>query len=91
MLTAGSVPHPAPLSLAELRQSLSPFDTRRLHSYSNNLVDYHVIVDLVPTRALLLSFFASEGYTSSFFLISSMLLLLLLLVSSGQTVVCGED
>lgn len=36
------------VSVAELDQFLSNFDRRRLHSYSQNLVDYHVIMDLVP-------------------------------------------
>lgn len=28
---------------------LSPFDLKRLDSYSNNQLDYHVIMDLLPT------------------------------------------
>ncbi|KAJ1914057.1 N-acetyltransferase 10 [Mycoemilia scoparia] len=35
----------------ELYSLMSPFDLKRLDSYSNNLVDYHVIIDLVPTIA----------------------------------------
>jgi hypothetical protein len=31
-----------------MRAVLSPFDTKRLHSYSQGLIDYHVIVDLLP-------------------------------------------
>ena len=31
--------------------NLSRFDIKRLESYSNNLVDYHVIVDLLPVVA----------------------------------------
>jgi N-acetyltransferase 10 len=27
---------------------LGPFDLKRLESYANNLVDYHVIMDLLP-------------------------------------------
>ncbi|GBG87241.1 hypothetical protein CBR_g45300 [Chara braunii] len=32
---------------------LSPYDMKRLDSYSRNLVDYHLILDLVPTIAQL--------------------------------------
>lgn len=39
------------------RQTLEPhisvFDLKRLESYSNNLVDFHLIMDLVPTIAKL--------------------------------------
>ncbi|ODV97411.1 hypothetical protein PACTADRAFT_49128 [Pachysolen tannophilus NRRL Y-2460] len=31
-----------------LDENLSPFDLKRLESYANNLLDYHVIVDLLP-------------------------------------------
>lgn len=27
---------------------LGPFDLKRLESYANNMVDYHVIMDLLP-------------------------------------------
>jgi len=37
------------LSIDELRRQFSPYDLRRLESYSRNLLDYHVIVDLLPT------------------------------------------
>ncbi|AOA62108.1 Small ribosomal subunit biogenesis [Komagataella phaffii CBS 7435] len=36
------------LGNSELNQYLTPFDLKRLESYANNLVDYHVIVDLLP-------------------------------------------
>ena len=39
------------LSAAELYRLLSPFDLKRLDSYSHNMVDYHVIIDLVPVVA----------------------------------------
>ena len=32
-----------------MRIYLGPFDLKRLESYANNLVDYHVIMDLLPT------------------------------------------
>lgn len=37
---------------AELDKALTPFDLKRLESYANNLVDYHVILDLLPYIAL---------------------------------------
>lgn len=36
---------------SELSLLLSPFDIKRLGSYSSNLLDYHVILDLVPKLA----------------------------------------
>lgn len=36
----------------ELDKALTPFDLKRLESYANNLVDYHVILDLLPYIAL---------------------------------------
>ena len=41
------------LSLAELSILLTPFDLKRLESYANNMLDYHVIMDLLPTIASL--------------------------------------
>ncbi len=35
----------------ELDSLLSPFDLKRLESYASNLLDYHVIVDLLPMIA----------------------------------------
>ena len=32
---------------------LTPFDLKRLESYANNTLDYHVILDLLPTIATL--------------------------------------
>lgn len=32
---------------------LSPFDLKRLESYANNMLDYHVVLDLLPTVAQL--------------------------------------
>lgn len=45
-------------STAELNQKtlglyFSPYDLKRLESYANNMLDYHVIMDLLPTVALL--------------------------------------
>lgn len=36
------------MSKQELDLFFTPFDLKRLESYSNNLLDYHVIVDLLP-------------------------------------------
>ena len=36
------------LTKVDLDDLLSPFDLKRLESYANNLLDYHVIVDLLP-------------------------------------------
>ena len=38
---------------AELDTMLSPFDLKRLESYANNMLDYHVVLDLIPTLATL--------------------------------------
>ncbi|KAH8679878.1 GNAT acetyltransferase 2-domain-containing protein [Tricladium varicosporioides] len=42
---------PQPLSKSELDALLSPFDLKRLESYANNMLDYHVILDLIPKLA----------------------------------------
>lgn len=41
------------LTANDLAHSLSPFDIKRLDAYGNNLLDYHVILDLVPELARL--------------------------------------
>lgn len=38
----------AVLSEEQVRELFSPFDLKRLESYSNNMLDYHVILDLLP-------------------------------------------
>jgi len=40
---------PRLLKKADLDATFSPFDLKRLDSYANNLLDYHVILDMVPT------------------------------------------
>lgn len=40
---------PRALRKADLDATISPFDLKRLDSYANNLLDYHVILDMVPT------------------------------------------
>jgi len=42
-----------PLVRSDLDVYMTPFDLKRLDSYSKNMLDYHVILDLVPTIALL--------------------------------------
>lgn len=37
------------LNSQELGILLTPFDLKRLESYANNMLDYHVILDLLPT------------------------------------------
>lgn len=44
---------PRPLTKADLDESFSPFDLKRLDSYANNMLDYHVIIDMVPHIAFL--------------------------------------
>lgn len=39
----------AVLDVTELQMLLTPFDLKRLDSYANNALDYHVVLDLVPT------------------------------------------
>lgn len=41
-----------PLSMNELTVFMTEFDLRRLESYADNLVDYHLIIDLLPNIAL---------------------------------------
>ena len=40
-----------PLTKSDLDALFSPFDLARLDSYANNLLDYHVILDLLPPLA----------------------------------------
>ena len=37
------------LTKAELDKLLTPFDHKRLESYANGMLDYHVVLDLIPT------------------------------------------
>jgi N-acetyltransferase 10 len=41
------------ISREELEKHISLFDLRRLDSYSKNMVDFHLVLDLVPTLAKL--------------------------------------
>ncbi|XP_075281601.1 RNA cytidine acetyltransferase [Opisthocomus hoazin] len=40
-----------PISRAELESVFIPYDLKRLEMYSRNMVDYHLIMDMVPTLA----------------------------------------
>lgn len=51
--------HPTAWSRADLDRTFSSYDLKRLSSYSQNLIDYHAIVDLVPTLAR--EFFAGKN------------------------------
>ncbi|CAK9780488.1 unnamed protein product [Cutaneotrichosporon oleaginosum] len=42
------------LSSDELNALISPFDMKRLESYADSMVDYHMVLDLVPTIAMLI-------------------------------------
>lgn len=41
------------LNKTQVDEIFSPFDLKRLDSYANNLLDYHVIVDILPMLSLL--------------------------------------
>ncbi|EUC59788.1 nucleolar ATPase Kre33, putative [Rhizoctonia solani AG-3 Rhs1AP] len=43
----------AEIGLTELNFLLTPFDLKRLEAYANSLIDYHVVLDLLPTLATL--------------------------------------
>lgn len=42
-----------PLTKTDLDNLFSPFDLKRLDGYANNMLDYHVILDMIPTIAVL--------------------------------------
>ncbi|KAL2260180.1 hypothetical protein VTK26DRAFT_5913 [Humicola hyalothermophila] len=42
---------PVELNKADMDALLTPFDHKRLESYANGLLDYHVVLDLMPTIA----------------------------------------
>eukprot|EP01094_Clydonella_sp_ATCC50884_P023743 TRINITY_DN576_c0_g1_i2.p1 TRINITY_DN576_c0_g1~~TRINITY_DN576_c0_g1_i2.p1 ORF type:complete len:1048 (+),score=416.78 TRINITY_DN576_c0_g1_i2:107-3250(+) len=43
----------SPLSAGELSFNFTPYDLKRLESYGKNLVDYHIVMDLMPRVATL--------------------------------------
>lgn len=46
-------PRPESITKTDLDRLLTPFDLKRLESYANSLLDHHVVIDLLPTIALL--------------------------------------
>ncbi len=42
------------LGAAELSMLLTPFDIKRLNSYANNLLDYHVVLDFIANGGITL-------------------------------------
>ncbi|KAI8940254.1 killer toxin resistant protein [Plenodomus lindquistii] len=42
---------PKPITKTELDALFTPFDLKRLDSYANNMLDYHVILDMLPPIA----------------------------------------
>lgn len=44
---------PATITVAELAAQFTPYDLTRLEMYSRNMVDYHLIMDMVPAIARL--------------------------------------
>ena len=49
--TGSFIIFPAKLSSQELEHYLTKYDVKRLELYSQNMVDYHLIMDLVPLVA----------------------------------------
>lgn len=49
---------PPGISRGELESVFIPYDLKRLEMYSRNMVDYHLIMDMVPTIARM--FFLSQ-------------------------------
>lgn len=47
----GEASGPKEITRTELDAILSPFDLKRLDSYANNMLDYHVILDMLPLLA----------------------------------------
>lgn len=47
------VPSVRPISAEELNSLLSPFDMKRLTSYCENMIEHHIILDLVPVLSTL--------------------------------------
>ena len=39
------------LTAGDLAHHLTPYDIKRLESYANNMLDFHVIMDMLPTIA----------------------------------------
>lgn len=50
---AGESRAPTTFTTEDLKRVFTPYDLKRLELYANNLLDYHVIVDLLPLIALI--------------------------------------
>ena len=50
--TGSTTTHASPMTVSDLEAAFSPFDLARLDSYANNMLDYHVIIDLLPQIAM---------------------------------------
>jgi N-acetyltransferase 10 len=61
------------LTKPQLDDILSPFDLKRLDSYANNLLDYHVIVDMLPLISQL--YFANKAKDVSLLSVQAAILL----------------
>lgn len=57
------------LTKTELDLFMTSYDIKRLEMYSNNLVDYHLIMDLLPTLARF--YFLNLMKTTSFSAVQS--------------------
>merc|ERR1739844_12098 len=57
----GQKPGKATMALSELGHMITPYDLGRLKSFTNNMVEYRLIVDLVPTLAKLYFLFKAGG------------------------------
>ncbi|EGC37654.1 hypothetical protein DICPUDRAFT_149730 [Dictyostelium purpureum] len=66
---------PKELSYEEVKLLFSSYDLKRLESYSNNIVDYHVVIDLLPSLAKL--YFTNKLKVEDVSLIQSSILLAL--------------
>jgi N-acetyltransferase 10 len=49
---SGSVVEPQPFSKADLDAVISPYDLKRLEKFAEQMVDYHLILDLLPFLAI---------------------------------------
>lgn len=71
------------LTKSELEYQLSPYDLKRLELYSQNLVDYHLITDLLPMIARL---FFTRRFSPDFNLSAVQMVLLLNIGLQHKTV-----
>jgi N-acetyltransferase 10 len=50
-ILAASSPTPQVLQISDVERMFSMYDLKRIESYASNLLDYHVLMDLVPSLA----------------------------------------